>query len=310
MTIHTDQPLGESEGQARANGGQATQADENQNRQSHESDDAELLEALDGEVIPPGEGDDEGEDFEVEHQGKKFRLPKAAQPLVMMNKDYTQKTQALSDDRRGFETERTQFNERVQAAGKTVQERAQLAAIDMGLAEFKKVDWNALNQQDPQKFNELRLQYENLAGQRHALANQIQKAEDGHIAAQRDDFAKRQHQTRAANERDIPGWSVEKDAHMVGQAQRFYGLSIEQMLPASADPVLYRVLWDAVQMRSLLAKRASQPRPKTVDTPEPQPAAKVSGNRPSGKAGPQDNQSIDTWMKGRNTQVAERRRAG
>lgn len=269
---------------------------------------------------------EEGDDLEVEHQGKKLKVPKELKPLVMMQKDYTQKTQAIADRARDLEAREKRNTELVQAATKTIQERAQLSALDMEIerirkadAEFNKVDWNGLlnspNQEDrdnylrlQQRRQELRQEFEDTIGKRHGLANSIQQTEQQQIAAQRTEFAKRQAEARKVIESQIPGWNTERDAQMVQGAGEFYGLTREQLLVASADPSLYRVVWDAVQLRQLLKARASKPKPavKPADTIAPEPAAKVTKGGPSGSSGPRPGMSPAEWIAARNRQLAER----
>lgn len=274
--------------------------------------------------------DGEGDDFiEVEgDDGKLHKLPKAVQGRVMSKKDYTQKTQAIADTRRELEAREKRNTELVQAASKTIQERAQLSALDMKIeelqkaeAEYQQLDWNALfaevstNPEAKFKYDQLqhnhaqlRRQMEQLFGKRHGLANQIQKTEQEQIQAQRTEFAKRQGEARKVIESQIPGWNTERDAQMVTGAGEFYGLTREQLLVASADPSLYRVVWDAVQLRTLLKARANKPKPpvKPADTIAPEPAAKVTQAGPSGRAGPRPGMSPEEWIKARNKQLAER----
>lgn len=259
----------------------------------------------------------EGDDFEFEHKDKKARLPKWVEPFLMRDKDYTQSKQAIAETRRELEAREKRNTELVQAASKTIQERAQLSALDMKIEEFQKtdaeydkVDWTGLlssqNPEDRQKYEILRLQRDELhrqmrqlAGNRHGLANQIQKTEQDQIAAQRTDFAKRQTEARKVIESQIPGWNTERDAQMVTGAGEFYGLTREQLLVASADPSLYRVVWDAVQLRTLLKARASKPKTpvRPADTVTPEPAAKVTKGGPSGQNGLHDKLPIDEWMR-------------
>lgn len=333
MTMNAGNPAAEAVGSAGATTDEVQSPLESTNTQELQQD-AEGSEADSKEQSGELTDDDlaaleEGDDLEVEHQGKKLKVPKDLKPLVMMQQDYTRKTQELGESRRTFEAERKRQSELVQAATKTVTERAQLAAIDQRIeelqkteAEFQQVNWDALfsspNPEDQQNYHrlrhnhdQLRRQMEQMFGKRHGLANQIQQTEQQHIAAQRTEFAKRQNDARKVIESQIPGWNTERDAQMVSGAGEFYGLTREQLLAASADPSLYRVVWDAVQLRTLLKARASKPKPsvKPADDVTPMPAAKVSKGGPSGQSGPNDKQSADEWLRARNEQLARRARA-
>jgi hypothetical protein len=54
-----------------------------------------------GEAIDPAE---DGE--EIEHEGRKYLVPKALKPLLLMQADYTRKTQEVAEQRRAVMAER------------------------------------------------------------------------------------------------------------------------------------------------------------------------------------------------------------
>ncbi len=265
-------------------------------------------EVVEGEVLPPEE--DDGSTIEVEHEGVKHKIPAALKPLVMMQKDYTRKTMEVAEARKSVAAESKELSDRIEAAHTTLPQRAKLVHIDEQLGEYAKVDWQALiASQDPEDqrlFHELKHKRETLVAERQQLFGAIQKADNDHLQAQRTQFAKRREETRQANEKNIPNWSVDEDAKMVADAGRFYGFTVETLTPASADHNLYRTLWDAVQYRRLLEKQAKTPTAirKPVDSVQTAPAAKVQGNRASVKPGLHDDLSSAEWIRRRNAQIA------
>lgn len=315
MTIQTGNPAGEpaavdtdlestDAGQAAETETEETEGEGQPEGQAEtpEGDEAEGLEKLLDE--------EESSEFEVEHKGQKLKLPAAARELVMMQRDYTQKTQALAGEKQSFETERTRFTELAQATEKTIVQRGQLAAIDNELAEYKNVDWRKLAAEDQASYLQLDQQRKDLIAKRGELVEGIQKTERDHIQAQRTDFAKRMAETEQLNQKNITGWSREADARMVAGAAKFFGFTPEQLQPVAADHKLYRVLWDAVKLNELLEKRrTAKPTPlKPADTVTPKPATKVAGNGASGKTGLHDDLPIAEWMKRAQALDAKKRR--
>lgn len=49
------------------------------------------------------EGSQEDDLEEVEHSGKKYRIPKELKPALMLQADYTRKTQEAAEARRAFD---------------------------------------------------------------------------------------------------------------------------------------------------------------------------------------------------------------
>jgi hypothetical protein len=76
------------------------------------------------------DADQEDDSEEVDFRGSKYRLPKdAAHGVREIQKDYTQKTMALAEQRKAFEAQ-AKFQQ------ENWQESARVAALDERLAEF------------------------------------------------------------------------------------------------------------------------------------------------------------------------------
>ena len=88
----------------------------------------------------------EDEDEEVEHDGQKYKVPKALKPLLMMQGDYTQKTQALAEQRRAIEAQAQQTHQLVQ---QNIADIGRVASIDERLQQFSQLNWQALSEADP-----------------------------------------------------------------------------------------------------------------------------------------------------------------
>jgi hypothetical protein len=102
------------------------------------------------EAAPEEEGVPNGEEFaEVELNGERFKVPKALEPALLQHKDYTQKTQAVADQRRQFEVLQEQgkiIGLQKQFESEAETEIAQLKAYDAVLTQ--KVEWEKLSNED------------------------------------------------------------------------------------------------------------------------------------------------------------------
>ena len=108
------------------------------------------------------ENDEEGdeapeEEEELDIDGNPIRLPKTlAEKLkarMMMQADYTQKTQALAEQRKAIEQERQVQQWEAEAKQALFTEEAQLLTVRQRLEQFQGVNWAALAQQDLRKQN-------------------------------------------------------------------------------------------------------------------------------------------------------------
>lgn len=73
------------------------------------------------------------DDEEIEHDGKKYKLPKAVKPLLMFQQDYTKKTQEVAAQRQALETRSTELAQREQSfvAKSTQHAEAQDKLVDV-----------------------------------------------------------------------------------------------------------------------------------------------------------------------------------
>lgn len=158
---------------------------------------------------PYGEGDVE----EVEHEGRRYRIPKALKGAVMMHADYTRQTQALAQDRRALESERAAFAQGARTQEdfdrRFGQEMGRYAQLSHQLAALEGVDWQGVAARDPAQAQRLQQDYQALHAEREALAGQID-------FVQRQEALQAQHAHAEAVDhcnrvlaRDLPEWSPE-----------------------------------------------------------------------------------------------------
>ncbi len=128
-----------------------------------------------GEEGEGGEGQEQADETdEVELDGKKFRIPKAVRPAVMMHADYTRKTQELAEQRKAWEAEQTKQAEFMEVHSKDL---GQLYSLDSQLAQYQNLDWGQLWQDDPVRAGQLTSQHQQLQANRQTLVGKLQETE-------------------------------------------------------------------------------------------------------------------------------------
>ncbi len=240
----------------------------------------------------------EQDTVEVELNGLKFRVPAAAKDGYMQHADYTTKTQELADKGRALDSDREAFTQQAEAYRRNVEDWGELTHTDKLLEDFRKVDFQQLQQDDPDQAQQLGFRFQQLRDQRQQIVERIQQREyTTRVTAEREN-ANRKNQLTATLARDIPNYTPELHGQM-DQIAVDVGFKPEE-IAAYADPRHYKILNLAmIGAEVLKRKRAAttQPAPKPV---KPVPQVK-GGQTPA--TGPSDKQGVDAWMRSRNQQL-------
>lgn len=274
-----------------------------------------------------GEGEENPEQAddleEVEHSGKKYKLPKELKPLLMFQADYTRKTQELAEHRKALETERAQARDLViknqEVQQKIVDAVADVKAIDKELAKYANINWPKLEQDDFTRAQALFRQQQQLKDMRAAAANKVEYAvhEQNQIqqrAAQdaARERAKRIEEGQAELARAIPNWSPELAQNLVKFA-RSQGIPDSTIERFQDDPHAVRVLHRAYLGDQLLSKqqqaqrRPASPPAQAQTAPAVAPVTQVTKGRSAAPIkGLDDRLNADEWMKRRNEQLRKR----
>lgn len=261
----------------------------------------------------------EEETEEVEFSGKKFKIPKELRPALMMQADYTRKTQELAERNRGLDSEKASVEQQKamvaqhsQAVRQNLQGYAQLMTIDQQLEEFSKVNWEQYDQQDFMAAQTAYRRFQALKEDRHRLAGNLQRQEaelqrHSQLQAQQAEAELKQRQEAAAREtlavlqREIKGWN-DKVAAEVAQFATSQGYTRDELISATGDPRAFKLLHKAMSYDKLVAARkAAQPKPEQA-----KPLSKVAGRSAPAVAGLDDRLSAEEWAKRRNAQVRGR----
>lgn len=246
------------------------------------------------------------EDEEIEIGGKKVAMPKSIAAEIkagtLRNADYTQKTQAVAAERKAVEAEREQVRQQAEQHQQFVKEVSKVHALDEQLAEFKKVDWQALSREDPALAQQLRFQYDDLQSKRTEAETAVTQKQQQNALAEQQATAKQIQEAEAYVQREIPGWTPEVAAKL-NQFAAEQGVKFDPTFSKAliANPALIKIMHDA-QMFQQLKKQSTKAKPPA---PPPAPVTRVSAARASAAKDP-EKMSMDEWAKWRNEQRRKR----
>ncbi len=243
---------------------------------------------------------------EIEIDGLKYTVPAALKDGYMMHGDYTLKTQELAGKgreldgvRESLKGEREAFVQQAQTHRDNIGDYGELAHTDKLLEGFRKVDFQQLQQDDPDQAQQLGYQFNLLRDTRQQIVDRISKREyDTRVTAERErgqatlEHANRKDQLKASLARDIPNYSPALHDEMTQTAIR-HGFT-QADLDSVVDPRMFRVLHLArLGEQVLQRKRAAT----AVPAPTPvTPISKVKGGS-SPKPGVHDDLPIKEWMR-------------
>jgi hypothetical protein len=243
--------------------------------------------------------DSEEDGEEIEHEGRKYRLPSALKPLLLMQADYTRKTQEVAEQRRAVQAERQALHQTSQAELDTYARATTLAGQ---LAQYQQVDWRAWHDSDPFAASAATSEYNMLRDQHSQALGQLSQLHGQRTFLAQQDIARRMESGRAALAKEIPGWSDDLKARLIGFAAG-YGFSRDELDDLEADPRVARVLHAAFSgSKNVETARKVQ---NTLAAQQVQPAASVKA-RGAPPSGLDDRLSADEWMRRRNA-LARRR---
>lgn len=283
-------------------------SDEDQG-QADQSDDA-----LSPEVDDDAQQGAQTEDLdEIEHEGKKYAIPKAIKPLLLMQADYTQKTQEHAERVREDEARITQERQALQVQAQFTQAHTQLigqlAATDHQLGQYSNVNWQQWMATDPQSAQAAWMQASQLKEQRAQLVGALQQGERQFAAQANNLEAQRKAREAQAVAAVVSKWSPEVRAAVNDIGAKAYGISDQQFSLFASNPALLTVLHDAVQYRQLMTKTASVTKPKAAAQPiAPTATLPKGGGQATPKRLDSPGLSTEEWMSRRNEQLSRTRR--
>lgn len=239
-----------------------------------------------GEDVTEEVAEDQSEDSpeeqedgeEVEFEGKAYKVPKEIKEALLRQADYTQKTQAVAEQRKALEERAQLLVQREQLMSTTFDKAVELREVQNRLSQFEQIDWQSLADSDPAQATKLNLAYQQLqrqAQEKYTELTQAQAQQEQLNAYQRQQMlAEAQKELRTR----LPDFTPEV-AEKIKSTAREYGLT-DQELASVIDPRHVHILHDAMKWRALQANKpqalkkvaeapkailpkATQPKPRT-----------------------------------------------
>lgn len=268
---------------------------------THEDDPTEVIENpaddLDSQEVE-GEGDPDEELEEYDFKGKKAKIPKDWVASLMKDADYTQKTQAVADERKAIEAMREKVTNDAQYWSKAPKEvaaiEANIEAIDKHLEDWAKVNFNQISEEQGEDIasREFR-RYQQVKDQRAALAEQL-TAKTQEVETKRSEAVSKRLEETVAHARKLPGWSEDADKQLAKWFIEDKGLSREWW-QQNASPILYEIAFSAFkhhQVQSKVTKTQAKP---ATPPPQAQPIPSAPNRAPPARFNPAT-ADMDTYM--------------
>ncbi len=239
---------------------------------------------LSDDAESPEDNPPEEEFEEVERDGKKYSVPKALKPELMMHADYTRKTQEVAETRKQLEAREAEIIKQAERGGEISKERVKLETLNERLAQYDAVKWDELEQFDQANGTShaqrvLREQIQ-LRAERDRLGGELFQKEQSHLQDVQRARAKQLEEGNRVLASKIPNWSPEVAGKISAFVQSAYGLSPEEVGQVT-DPRWVMVAHDA--MKQAEAAKKTQAVQRHAKSQEIQPAATPQGRAPAAK---------------------------
>lgn len=256
------------------------------------------------------DGSEDGEEEELDIDGEPIRVPKTlAEKLkarMMMQADYTQKTQALAEQRREIEAQRQAVQWEREMESNLSEETAQLSAVRKRLDQFQQVNWQALAQEDASQYAALHAEYTTLKDYNDSLSGQIEGRKAQLAAAREQATAISVERAVAQLNQPDPtnGWDGKFDADKSRKMTDF-------LMKKGANPEVLRTILDPLSIKiinlAMIGDEALRQKSAGLKAPAPvaKPVPQVNTGKTRTTVNP-DKLSADDWLKWRESQLARK----
>jgi hypothetical protein len=242
----------------------------------------------------------EEDDEEIDYDGEKYKVPKKLREAFLRQQDYTQKTQAVAEQRREVEARQQYLAQQAQIQQQHIAEFAEVHNLNSQLQQYAQIDWNALIDSDPVQAMKLDRQMKELQQRRDYIAQSVHtKQQQAQLEMQREN-AKRIQEGQAVLSREVNGWSPE-----VAKSLREFGKEVgfsEEELAHVNDPRAVKLLHRAWQLDQLMKKQAV---PKDKPAPQEKPPVRITATKGTAAKDP-SNMSDKEFAQWRKRQIAQR----
>ena len=205
------------------------------------------------------------ETFEFEEDGEKFVLPKKLEKNFLQQRDYTQKTQSLAEQRKLVELKDQQF--RLANLELSFHQEIQPEVQNIGMLDAvikQQIDWGSMT---TDQVIRKKLEIDQLKEQRDELLQKVEAKRADWTNKQKAEWEKLKAQTLDAVKKRVPNWSED-----TAKAVRAHAISdgyTEAELASINDPRHALTLWKAHQFDQLQAKAQPTVSGNAITKPSP-----------------------------------------
>jgi hypothetical protein len=238
----------------------------------------------------------------VEYGGQTYAVPPELEGALMRHADYQHRVEAVEQQRQALAAGHAALAQAMQDHGQHLADHARLMTLNDHIAQLSKVNWPALQQQNPAQAQQLMTQLNQLQQTREIAARELQHKQNVAAFNRQREQAQQAQQCHAILQRDIEGWSP---AMAQGLADYAMGQGISpQELAQLTDPRLVKILHHAHLGHQALQQRSAAQR--LAQAQRVRPAIQVGGTG----GGPKDasRMSTDEWMRHRRGQLRKKGR--
>lgn len=254
---------------------------------------------LDDDGNPIEAEPEEEETEEVVRGEKKYRIPKALSGELLMQADYTRKTQEVAETKRTLEDRQKAFDEQAAQHQQHIKDVAKLVGLNEQVEAFQKFDWQAYRAQyGVEATQDLQFQYQNIQKARDDAAGQLQQKISQQTLDGQRASAKAAEESQAVLARDIKGWSPELHGKLKDLAQTVGGYTKSEM-DGVTDPRALKVLHRLSQGEAAIKELAALKKAKSAE--EVQPLPQVNGQAKARKN--PDDMSMEEWVRYENNRI-------
>lgn len=266
-----------------------------------------------GEAEGEAEAEPEDDTEEIDHDGQKFRIPKALKDSFLRQADYTRKTQEVAEERRTVAAERERIAQQAEIHAATMEGRVKLAVLDQQLEQLNTMDWASYAQTYGSDAAIAAMgQANQLKAQRDALANEITaKENDFRLSGERETATALQEADQILS-REVQGYGPDmvRQVAEIGQSLGFSGDELRASFlgaDGKADVRTFKALHELATLRAEnAALKSKQTKAQTAEkVAKVQPAATVNAKSGGYKPGLNDDLPADEWVRRRNAQLAK-----
>lgn len=267
------------------------------------------------------EAEDQAEDAEpeddaeeVDYEGQKFRVPKVLKDALLRQADYTQKTQALANERKVLESRQAEINQRAEVQAQTFDQRVQLAQLDAALEQYTSLDWSSyVAQYGSDAAVTAQAQWRQLEQAKAALQKDITDKEAGFVREREQVSANVLREANEVLSREVEGYGEPLVAEVVKTASA-YGFTPDDIRESflgadgKADIRTFKLLSRLATLeRDYASAKAKEQKAQTAQkVASIKPAVTVKPNAGQYKPGLSDDLPVEEWNRRRLAQIAKR----